>query len=291
VFETTVDGIMVTDLQKCIQRINPAFTKITGYTAEEAQGKPAGFLSSGRHDSAFYQKMWESIHSDGHWQGEIWNRRKNDDVYIAWLSISAITDENNRVVQYMAILSDISRLQEDIENARYLANYDSLTNLPNRAFFQDSLLQARNRAIRCKRSFGLLFIDLDGFKQINDTLGHSVGDQLLRSVADCLRRCVRETDVVARIGGDEFTIILNNLRFTADAGRVADKVVKMLEHPFEIENHIIEISASVGITVYPSDTHNNTVESVESLIKQADHAMYQAKNAGKGNFRFYHKPD
>ena len=282
IFESTSEGILVTDLENRILRVNPAFTKITGFSTEDVYGKKTYCLSSGRHDKQFYQKMWESIQTTGHWRGEIWNRKKTGEIYVAWLSISGITNEEGQIIQYMAILTDISRLQEEMENVRYLANYDSLTRLPNRMLFHDNLLQAQEWAHRHNKLFALLFIDLDGFKPVNDHLGHAVGDQLLQGVAERLRSCVRETDTVARLGGDEFTIILKNIRRTQDAARVASDIVQRLQQPFYIGGHQVLISASIGITVYPYDS-----KEIDVLLKYADSAMYRAKGAGKGRFCFY----
>jgi diguanylate cyclase (GGDEF)-like protein len=193
-----------------------------------------------------------------------------------------ITDENNAPQHYMAILSDISRLQEDIEAVRYLASYDSLTNLPNRLLFHDNLLQAQAWARRHGGLFALLFVDLDGFKPINDQLGHGVGDQVLQSVAQRMIHCVRETDTVARIGGDEFIIILAEIHQIKDADLVASKLLRHLESPFLVNDHEIFLSASIGISIYPQDTDN-----VDDLIEYADIAMYVAKRQGKGQCYFY----
>jgi len=282
VFETSANGIFVTNSQNKIVRVNPAFSKITGYSANEVYGKSSSCLASGQHNQNFYQQMWDSVNKTGHWQGEIWNRKKKGEVYVAWLSISTITNEHCELVQYMAILTDISSLQENIEKVRYLANYDSLTRLPNRLLFHDKLLQAKTRAKRHKKLFALLFIDLDGFKPVNDNLGHALGDQLLQSVAERLQSSVRETDTVARIGGDEFTVILNTLRTALDAGNVAGSIVQCLQQPFQVAGHEIEISASIGISVYPGDS-----KEIDTLVQYADTAMYQAKHAGKGCYRFY----
>jgi diguanylate cyclase (GGDEF)-like protein/PAS domain S-box-containing protein len=284
IFDSTADGIFVTNLSNRIQRVNPAFTKITGYTAEEVYGKKTAFLASGRHDKHFYQDLWNSITKTGHWQGEIWNRKKDGEVYVAWLSISAITDERGQPLQYMAILTDISRLQEDIENARYLANYDSLTRLPNRLLFHDNLLQTQTWANRYNHLFALLFIDLDGFKPVNDQLGHAIGDQLLQGVAERLKNCVRESDTVARLGGDEFTIILKNIRKVQDAAKVASDLIQCLQRPFQLSGHQVVISASLGISIYPHDS-----KEIDVLLKCADSAMYEAKNAGKGRYCFYQR--
>lgn len=282
VFETSVNGIIVTDINNIIRRVNPALTKITGYTEKEVCGKSTSFLSSGQHNKQFYKAMWESINGTGHWQGEIWNRKKNGELYVAWLSISAIINEQKEPVQYMAVLTDISSLQEDIERVRYLANYDSLTRLPNRLLFHDNLLQIKKGAARHKKQFALLFIDLDGFKPVNDNLGHAIGDQLLQGVAKRLQNCVHETDMVARLGGDEFTVILSNVKKVQEVANMATNIVQCLQKPFQLNENRVIISASIGISMYPYDTNE-----IDTLIKYADHAMYQAKNAGKGRYCFY----
>ncbi|EIJ42135.1 PAS domain S-box/diguanylate cyclase (GGDEF) domain-containing protein [Beggiatoa alba B18LD] len=285
VFETTADGIFITDLNHQLLRANPAFSRITGYPVAEVLGKHTHFLASGRHDKAFYQKIWQSIEQTGHWQGEIWNRKKNGELYVAWLSISLITDEQKKPLQYMAILSDISRLQEDIEHTRYLANYDSLTGLPNRLLFHDNLIQARAWANRHQRLFTLLFIDIDGFKPVNDNLGHAVGDLLLQQIAERLKASVRETDTVARLGGDEFTVILTELQHPKDAGLMATRIINTLQEPFTLNAETVHISASIGISTYPDDGQD-----LEQLVKFADLAMYDAKKAGRGCYRFYNQP-
>ncbi|ALG67805.1 PAS domain S-box protein [Beggiatoa leptomitoformis] len=284
VFETTADGIFITDLSNHLLRANPAFSRITGYNLEEVLGKSTHFLSSGRHDKEFYQQIWQSIEQTGHWQGEIWNRKKDGELYIAWLTISLITDEHKNPVQYMAILSDISRLQQDIEHARYLANYDSLTGLPNRLLFHDNLIQARAWANRHHRLFTLLFIDIDGFKPVNDTLGHAVGDLLLQQIAERLIVSVRETDTIARLGGDEFTMILTELHDPYDASVMAKRIITALQQPFILNTHQVTISASIGISIYPDDGQD-----LEQLLKFADNAMYEAKKAGRGRYAFYNK--
>ncbi len=282
IFETSANAIMVTDLKSRILRVNPAFTKITGFTLKEVYGRKTSCLSSGQHNKSYYEKMWQQIKQTNHWQGEIWNRKKTGEVYVAWLSISAITNDKGIPTQYMAILTDISSLQEDIQQVRYLANYDSLTRLPNRLLFHDNLLQAQKWANRNKRLFALLFIDLDGFKPVNDTLGHAIGDQLLQGVAQRLQNCIRETDTIARLGGDEFTIILNNIKRPQDAAKAASHILQHLQKPFQLSGNIVNIAASIGISLYPYNT-----KEVDNLIKQADKAMYEAKHAGKGRYCFY----
>ncbi len=283
VFENSADAIFVTDLQNRIQRVNPAFTRITGYAASEVYGRHIDFLNSGRHDNAFFQRVRDTVQRTGHWQGEVWNRKKSGEVHVSWQSLSVITNEKGLPMQYMSILTDISRLQEDIENARYLANYDSLTRLPNRLLFHDYMQQAQMKARRYGRLFALLFIDLDGFKPVNDQYGHSVGDHLLQHVAERLQQSVRETDRVARIGGDEFTVIANDIKQLEDAGCVAEKIIQKFTEAFELDGRVIHISASIGISVYPEDSND-----IDMLIKYADDAMYRAKAQGKGCYCFYH---
>jgi len=284
VFETTVDGILITDLQNRIQRVNPAFTKITGYLPEEVQGRKTSFLASGRHNTDFYKQMWQHIRQTGHWQGEIWNRKKNGEIYVAWVSISIITDDMGNPLQYMAIISDISRLHEGIETVRYLANYDSLTQLPNRLLFHDNLMQAQAWARRHHQSFALMFIDLDGFKPVNDTLGHAIGDELLQNVAQRLLNCIRDTDTCARLGGDEFTVILTEVEDLSAVPKVADRILDTLHQPFILANRSVEISASIGIALYPQDSGD-----ADNLLQCADLAMYEAKRLGKGRYCFYKK--
>lgn len=285
IFETTADGIFVTDLHNYIQRVNPAFTRITGYTPEEVLGKKTNTLSSGRHNKQFYEHIWKTIEKTGHWQGEIWNRRKNGEIYVAWLSISVITNHLSEPLQYMAVLSDISRLQQDIEKMRYLANYDSLTQLPNRMLFNDNLLQAQHRALRHHCSLAVLFIDLDNFKPVNDNFGHAIGDLLLQQVAERLQDCIRETDTVARFGGDEFTILLNNIYELNEAAEIAKRITYALQQAFQLDEHTVTISASIGIAIYPDQE-----DKIDSLLRKADQAMYQAKDEGKGTFCFYIEP-
>ena len=282
VFETAADGIFITDLQNHIQRVNPAFTRITGYLPEDINGKKTSCLSSGRHDKKFYQTMWSTIKKTGHWQGEIWNRKKTGEIYVAWVSISVITNEEGEPVQHMATISDISRLHENIENIRYLANYDSLTDLPNRSLFHDTLAQTWKEANKQQQTFSLLFIDLDKFKPVNDNLGHAMGDKLLQQVAERLRHCVGDEDILARLGGDEFTAILKNAS-PSQAAEVATNMLQQLRTPFQLdEQHRATISASIGITSYPRDDNE-----VSILLKHADMAMYEAKEKGKGQFCFY----
>lgn len=282
VFESTQEAILITNANNIVQRVNPAFTSITGYTEEEVLGKNPRFLQSGRHDAAFYQDLWLSIDTTGKWQGEIWNRRKNGEVYPEWLNISTIRDETGQITNHVAIFSDITSVKLAEKHLSYLAHHDALTGLPNRMLLQDRLSQALIKGHRNESLVAVLFIDLDKFKPINDTLGHRMGDLLLQAVAERLKGCVREEDTVARLGGDEFTIILEDLYSAEDAAKVAQKVITTVSHTFVIEGHKLNIGASIGISVFPLHGQDS-----ESLLKNADQAMYKIKKSGRNDYRFY----
>ena len=282
VFETTFEGIMVTDAHLVIESINPAFTKITGYEAHEVQGKTPGILSSGRHDSDYYRKMRLELAENGCWQGEIWNRRKKGEIYPEWLSISTVKNKEGRITNYVAIFSDITERKASEDHVRHLAHHDALTNLPNRMLLMERLSHALVHAHRHGQRVAVIFLDLDRFKNINDTLGHTVGDQLLKNVAERLYECVREDDTVARLGGDEFVIILEELSSIQDAAGVAQKLIHALEQPVMLERQEVFATTSIGISVYPDDG-----DSADTLIKHADTAMYRAKERGRNNCQFY----
>ncbi|MDM8560286.1 PAS domain S-box protein [Candidatus Parabeggiatoa sp. HSG14] len=282
VFETITEGILVSDADSHIIMVNPAFTAITGYTNNEVIGKKPSILSSGHHNAKFYEKMWKDLVENGKWQGEIWNRRKNSDVYVEWLSIAAIRDSNNKIVQYVAIFNDITKRKQIEELIWHQANYDALTNLPNRILFADRLEQSVQTAKRHRNQLGVMFIDLDHFKWVNDTLGHKAGDQLLKEAAQRLTDCVRDSDMVARLGGDEFTAILNNLENFSDIKIIAGRILQSLSNPFMLNKREACIAASIGIAFYPEDGQD-----AETLLKNADIAMYQAKKSGRNAYRFF----
>lgn len=282
VFETTSEGIMITDNDNHIKTVNPAFTHITGYQAEEVIGRTPSILNSGRHDKSFYQQMWKQLHERGSWSGEIWNRRKDGNVYPEWLSLVAIKDSKEKIKEYIAVFSDISRRKRDEEHIRHQAHFDALTGLPNRFLLFDRLDQAIISARREKWMFAMLFIDLDRFKSVNDTLGHPVGDDLLNAVADRLKTSIREADTVARFGGDEFVILLQDIKEPNAAAIVADKIIKALSLPFSLQDREIFIGASIGITLYPNDA-----EDTATLLRNADMAMYRAKEAGRNRYQFF----
>ncbi len=277
------EGMIITDANSKILKINHSFTRITGFTSEEALGRKMNLLKSGVHDAAFYREMWDSIKSTGSWQGEIWNRRKNGDIYPEWLTITAVKDADGIVTHYVGTMIDITARKAIEDRVHHLAHYDVLTDLPNRALLSDRLHQALAQVKRDKAKLALIFLDLDYFKPVNDQLGHEIGDLLLKQVALRLQHCVkRETDTLSRVGGDEFVIILSHIESDQDAAMMADEIILSLTQPFEIEENTISISCSVGIGIYP--IHG---KDVTTLMRVADNAMYQAKRAGRGCFHFY----
>ncbi len=282
VFENTAEAIMIADRNSRITAINPAFTRITGWEGPDVIGENPRILNSGRHDDAFFNAMYRELARHGHWEGEVWNRRKNGSVFPSWLTISQITDDQGQTCEFIALFSDITKRKEAEEVILHQANYDALTQLPNRTLFLDRLNSALLAAKRAGGRIALMFIDLDRFKWVNDTLGHAAGDQLLKMAAERLRGCVRETDTVSRLGGDEFTVVLSNIRDGTDVDRVAGTILDELARMFLIEGTEVFISGSIGITVFPEDGAD-----VETLLKNADTAMYRAKEAGRNAFRFF----
>jgi diguanylate cyclase (GGDEF)-like protein/PAS domain S-box-containing protein len=282
VFNNTDEGIIVTNAEADTILINNAFTVITGYKPEDVLGNNPRFLQSGRHDAAFYKTIWDTLKRDGQWRGEIWNKRKNGDIYPAWENINVVQDAQGRVTNYVAIFSDISVLKESEERLAHLAHHDNLTGLPNRLRFIANLEQAIEGAKRHKHKVALMFLDLDRLKDINDTLGHNVGDELLKTIAERLKSCVRGEDTVARMGGDEFTVVLTEVAHAEDAGLIADNIVKVVRNPVTVSEETIATSASVGISIFPDDALE-----CEGMVKAADSAMYHAKAMGKNSFQFF----
>ncbi|MBP1932980.1 sensor domain-containing protein [Ammoniphilus resinae] len=281
VIENTFEGVMITDGQKKIISVNPAFMKVTGYSAEEAIGQNPRFLQSGRQNLDFYRNMWITIYQKGGWQGEIWNRRKNGDIYPEWLSISAVKNGSGQVTNYVGVFSDISERKRAEERLEQLAHYDLLTGLPNRFLFNEKLKSALFHARRYKHYVALLFIDLDRFKTVNDTLGHAIGDRLLRLAGERLVDCLRREDIVSRWGGDEFTVLLDNIQMVEHVARIAAKITQSISRPFHIEGQEIRVTPSIGISVYPNDG----IE-IDELMNHADTAMYLAKERGN-TYQFY----
>ncbi|WP_240794527.1 EAL domain-containing protein [Azoarcus sp. DD4] len=282
VFTNASEGMAITDAEARIVAVNPAFTDITGYSIEEIGGKTPAVLSSGRQDAAFYRKMWTTLARRGQWQGEIWNRRRSGEIYPEWLSITAVRSETDDISHYIGIFSDITDRKESEARIRHLAHHDALTGLPNRLLLQDRLAQAILQARRGERHAAVLFLDLDRFKTINDTLGHEVGDGLLRQVTQRCLAAVRETDTVARQGGDEFVIVLPDLEHPQDAGIIARKILGTLAQPCRLGMHELTVTGSIGIALYPGDGNNASM-----LLRNADAAMYRAKADGRNGFQFY----
>ncbi|HTP07455.1 MAG TPA: EAL domain-containing protein [Anaerolineae bacterium] len=282
VFQNSSEAMTVTDADGAILSINPAFTEVTGYALDEVIGKNPKILNSGRQDEAFYRDMWREINTTGHWQGEIWNRRKNGEVYAEWLTINSTFNEDGSVHRRVALFSDITKMKESEDLIWQQANYDALTQLPNRRMFHDRLEQELKKAHRAAQSIALMFVDLDRFKEVNDTLGHGMGDILLKDTAQRLSSCVRESDTVARLGGDEFTLILGELDDPGIVERIAQDMLRKLAEPFQLRDEIAYISASIGITMYPDDA-----TSIDELLKNADQAMYAAKQQGRNRHHYF----
>jgi diguanylate cyclase (GGDEF)-like protein/PAS domain S-box-containing protein len=283
VFENALEGILVADPRGRIVKVNPAFTHTTGYSAEEAIGRNPNMLQSGRQDESFYRQFWDAIATRGQWQGEIWNRRKNGEVYPEWLNITAVRDEHGKVEHYVAIFSDITERKRQEALITYQANHDALTGLPNRSLFRDRVEQALAIARRHERQdAAVMFLDLDRFKLVNDSFGHQVGDLLLKEVALRLRESVRESDTVARLGGDEFTVLLPELAGTDGAQAVAEKILEATRAGYRIAGHELVVTASIGIALYPHDGLD-----VDALMKNADAAMYRAKAQGRAGYFLY----
>lgn len=281
-FDNSNEAILITDAQQKIIAVNPAFYLVTQFSEEEVIGKKPGILSSGRQDAKFYEEMWKSINGTGMWQGEIWNRRKSGEIFPEWLSIGTVKNSLGEVLNYVALFSDISQRKEAEARIEYLAHYDPLTNLPNRALFADRLKHALMTASRNQKKTALLFLNLDKFKMVNDTMGHLAGDLVLQSVADRLKSCVRESDTICRQGGDEFMILLAEIGGTEDAELVARKIVGAMVEPHQIGNRTLNITFSIGISICPDDAKDD-----ETMIKNADDAMYIAKESGRNNYKFF----
>ncbi|MGZ5060092.1 MAG: sensor domain-containing protein [Methylobacter sp.] len=281
------EGIMITNADKMILRVNRAFTHITGYSAEELLGQTPRLFQSGNHDAAFYTEMWECITRTGFWQGEIWDQRKNGEIYPKWLTITAVKDSAGNITHYVSLHTDISARKRTEEEIKQLAYYDPLTSLPNRRLLLDRLQQALAVSTRSKKYGALLFIDLDNFKSLNDHLGHDMGDILLQQVAQRLIDCVREGDTVSRQGGDEFVIMLEELSENIEeaavkAKTIGEKIIASLNQAYQLPSHEYRNTPSIGITLFINHQHE-----INTLMKRADIAMYGAKAAGRNTLRFF----
>jgi diguanylate cyclase (GGDEF)-like protein/PAS domain S-box-containing protein len=276
VFDAASEAIMVTDAGNRIVAVNPAFSRITGYLPQEVLGRNPSLLASGQHDVVFYRGLWQRLLQDGHWQGEISNRRKDGRVYVEWLKIAVVRDEDGQPRRYVALFSDVTERKRHEDAVWHQANFDTLTGLPNRQLLDDRLDRALAQAGRRHAQVAVLFIDLDRFKPVNDNYGHGTGDELLRQVARRLEQTLRDEDTVARLGGDEFVAVLPDLVAGDAPVRAAEKLIAALSAPFRVGEHYLEISCSVGIAIYPRDAVD-----AAGLIEKADVAMYRAKDAGR----------
>ena len=282
VFSDTLEGITITDANKNIVDVNPAFSDITGYSREEVLGKNPKLLNSGRQVPEFYTDMWLKINEQGYWQGEIWNRKKSGEVYAELLTISSLTDTNGNIVNYVGVFSDITSSKQQQEQLQRMAHFDVLTGLPNRALFSDRFHQAIAHSKRSESLLAVCFLDLDNFKPVNDNFGHDVGDELLIEVANRIKSCIREEDTVSRQGGDEFTLLLNNIVSFAQCEHTMERIHHSLAQPFIFHGQSHNITASSGITLYPLDDGD-----ADTLLRHADQAMYEAKQTGRNRYHLF----
>lgn len=281
-YKASSEAMLIADADNRIMAVNPAFTTITGYGLDEVVGKDPSILSSGRHDAAFYRAMWESLNSTGYWQGEVWDKRKNGEIYPKWLTINTIFNNDGTVQRRVAMFTDITERRASEKLIWRQANFDSLTGLPNRQMFLNRLEQEIKKTHRSGRALVLMFIDIDQFKEVNDTLGHDMGDVLLQELAARLSGCVRETDHVARLGGDEFTIILSDLESPDSVDRVAQNILLKMAEPLRLGEDMAYVSASIGVTFCPQDATD-----IETLLKNADQAMYASKSQGRNRYSYF----
>ncbi|TAJ77552.1 MAG: EAL domain-containing protein [Gallionellaceae bacterium] len=287
VYASSYSGVLITDADGKIIEVNPAFTRITGYPLDEVRGKNPHVLSSGQHDHFFFQEMWDDIENNGHWQGEIWNRRKNGEIFPEWLSINPVRDKNGQPTNYVGMFSDISQRKEAEAKIHQLAFYDPLTQLPNRRLLLAHLPQTFSASVRTGSYGAVMLFDIDHFKTLNDTKGHEVGDLLLVEVAKRLNACIRNGDMVVRLGGDEFIVVLETLspnpaEAATKAGQIAEKMRDALNQPFALQEYTHFTTPSIGVVLFRG--HQDTVD---NLLKYADTAMYQAKTSGRNAIRFY----
>jgi diguanylate cyclase (GGDEF)-like protein/PAS domain S-box-containing protein len=282
VFEHACEGIMITDGDCRIIDVNAAFSEITGFGRDDAIGRNPNILSSGRHDRDFYAQMWRSIDEKGFWHGEIWNRRKDGTLYAELLTITAMRDDAGRLTRYVGLFSDITEIKDHQHRLEHMAHYDALTRLPNRILLADRLEQAIALSLRSQKLLAVAYLDLDGFKPVNDTFGHDVGDQLLIEAARRFGECIRAGDTACRLGGDEFVLLVSGLSTIEECGRVFDRILAAIAQPFRIDHHEISVSASIGVTLHPLDDADP-----DTLLRHADQAMYLAKQSGRGRFHLF----
>lgn len=279
VYQHTCEAMVVTDAQGVVVDVNPAFTEVTGYAAHEVVGQRMNLLSSGRQGRAFYQALWSSLKETGQWSGDLWNRRKNGEEFIERLTISTSYNEDGSVNCHIGLFADVTTQRQQEASIWHQAHHDHLTQLPNRQMFQQELNRSMAHTRVSGQSFALVFLDLDMFKEVNDTFGHDVGDELLGQVAQRLRSCVRSTDKLARLGGDEFTLILHHIKQLDDVHAACSKVLRSVAQPYQLKGGVVQISASAGVTFFPRDGDDGV-----ALLKHADQAMYAAKTKGRNQY-------
>ena len=283
VFTHAREGILITDPDATIIDVNDAFCEITGYRRKEVLGTNPRFLGSGMHDEAFYRAMWRRLIEEGYWSGEVWNRRKDGELFAELLTISAVRDEDGRTTQYVGLFNDITLLKRHESELEHNAHFDALTNLPNRILLSDRMQQSMAQALRRGQSLAVAFIDIDGFKSVNDLNGHDAGDHLLVTVSSRMRSVLREGDTLARLGGDEFVAVLLDLPDERNSLPTLGRLLAAVAEPLEFGGAVFQRSASIGVTFYPQEIDL----SGDQLLRQADHAMYDAKLAGKNCYRFF----
>jgi diguanylate cyclase (GGDEF)-like protein/PAS domain S-box-containing protein len=287
-FENSGEAIIISDDQNNILNVNKAFIAQTGFTREEVIGRNPRFLASGRTPKSTYHEMWKGLNEESFWHGELWDRKKSGEIYPNWVAISAIRNNIGEVIFYIASFTDVSERKEAEARIEHLAHHDILTGLQNRFSLEDRLEQSLSIARRNRHQVAVLFIDLDHFKNINDSLGHQFGDQLLVKVANRLKACVRESDIVARIGGDEFVVVLTDMNDSSDAAHIAENLQQQLALPYEIDGSVLESTPSIGISIFPDDSDcSDDCNCADELMRNADVAMYHAKEHGRNNYYFY----
>ena len=282
VVENMHEGVVITDSRGIIQSVNRTFCHITGWQPDDVLGKSPNLLRSGRHKPTFYKKLWSALEKSGFWQGEIYNRKKNGDIYLEYLSISTVRLPDGAPSHYIGVFTDITKRKRAEETIKHMAYYDALTNLPNRALFLERLNQALIQAARNHRILSVLFLDLDRLKVINDTLGHNMGDRLLKAVAARLKLAMRDTDTVARLAGDEFMLLLPEISSADDIQKITKKLIDTFNQPFEFDGQELYVTASIGVAIYPNDGVD-----ADTLLKNADTAMYRAKRTGRNNCQIF----
>ncbi|MBS4199464.1 EAL domain-containing protein [Bacillus sp. FJAT-49732] len=284
ILEQISEGVMVVNEKRQIIYINSAFEIVTGYNRKEVYLQNPRILQSGLHDKHFYHKLWETISLEGSWSGEIWNKRKNGELFLEWLTITKVKDSEGVVLGYIGVFSDITDRKKAEDELRKLAHFDALTGVPNRHSFSERFSNLLDVSQQFNQKLALLFLDLDRFKQINDSLGHEAGDKLLIEVAGRLQELIKNKDVIARLGGDEFVIILSNIKHQREAVHIAKRIIESLTKSFHIDGHEVYITTSIGISFYPNDGNSS-----EILLKKADKAMYMSKLNGRNQYEIYHE--